>query len=159
MPSQLAPLLPVGPLHRAQPAGRHKPVGLVTLSTALHLPPSLPPITGEFGKSHLRKKPYGDQCSLHFHADISKILWPFHEGLLHDLKVCTGFFQVSLSLNDVYCMLIDKFKAMLHPVACWCKLSYRNMPLKRSLAFDMLIQSVNYKPSVCSCHTLRPNVY
>lgn len=74
MPSQLAPFLPVGPLHRAQPAGRHKPVGLVTLSTALRLPPSFPPITGEFGKSHVRKKPYGDQCAIHFHTDMSKIL-------------------------------------------------------------------------------------
>lgn len=63
MPSQLAPLLPAGPLHGAQPAGRHKPVGLVTLSTALRLPPSSPPITGEFGKSHLREKAlWGSMC-------------------------------------------------------------------------------------------------
>lgn len=81
MPSQLAPFLPVGPLHRAQPAGRHKPVGLVTLSTTLRLPPSFPPITGEFGKSHVRKKPYGDQCAVHFHTDMSKILRLFFFSL------------------------------------------------------------------------------
>lgn len=33
------------------------------------------------------------------------------------------------------------------------------MPLKSSLAFDMLIQSVNYKPSVCSCYALHTTVY
>lgn len=44
MPSQLA-------LHSAKPRspGRHKPVGMVTLSTALRFPISFPPIPGSFG--------------------------------------------------------------------------------------------------------------
>lgn len=33
------------------------------------------------------------------------------------------------------------------------------MPLKSSLAFDMLIKSVNYYPSVCSCYPLHTIVY
>lgn len=61
-------LLPVGPIHRAQPVGRHKAVGLVTLSTALHIPASFPPITGNFGKSDPKKTPFGDQCEAYFHT-------------------------------------------------------------------------------------------
>lgn len=33
------------------------------------------------------------------------------------------------------------------------------MALKSSLAFDMLILSVNYKPSVCSCYALHTIVF
>ena len=69
------------------------------------------------------------------------------------------FFWVSL--NEVYvdwrtCFCLN---AMLHPVDCWCKLSQRNMPLRGALAFDMLIHSVNYKPSVCSWNARHMIVY
>lgn len=62
--------------------------------------------------------------------------------------------RYKLICEPVFCL-----KAMLHPVDFWCKLSKRNMSLKSSLAFDMLILSVNYKPSVCSCYALHTIVY